>query len=35
MAIRVYEQCEKVMMEAFGLEPLPETRQMYNKILEH
>lgn len=33
MAIRVYEQCKKVMMEEFGLEPLPETRQIYKKIL--
>ncbi|NUM46188.1 MAG: transcriptional regulator [Anaerolineales bacterium] len=33
MAIRMYEKCKKVMMEEFGLEPLPETRQIYKKIL--
>ena len=33
MTIRVYEQCKKVMMEEFGLEPLPETRLIYKKIL--
>lgn len=33
MAIQVYEQCKKVMMEEFGLEPLPETRQIYLMIL--
>jgi DNA-binding SARP family transcriptional activator len=35
MAIRVYEQCKKVMMDEFGLEPLPETRKIYLGIVEN
>ena len=35
MAIRVYQQCEKVMMEEFGLEPLPETKQLYKKTMAY
>ena len=33
MAIRAYQQCEKVMIQEFGLEPLPETKQLYKKVL--
>ena len=33
MAIRVYQQCEKLMAEEYGLEPLPETVQLYRKAL--
>ena len=35
MAIRAYQQCEKVMMEEFGLEPLPETRKIYRGIVNN
>lgn len=32
MAIKTYQQCEKVLEKEFGLEPLPETRQLFQKI---
>ena len=32
MAIKTYRQCEEVLNREFGIEPLPETRQVYQKI---
>jgi DNA-binding SARP family transcriptional activator len=32
MAIKTYQQCEKVLEEEFGIEPLPETQQLLRKI---
>jgi DNA-binding SARP family transcriptional activator len=32
MAIKTYQQCEKVLMEEMGIGPLPETKQLYKKI---
>ena len=32
MAIKTYQQCKKVLEEEFGIEPLPETRQLFRKI---
>ncbi|MFN4147827.1 MAG: BTAD domain-containing putative transcriptional regulator [Runella sp.] len=32
MALKTYEQCEKVLKAEFGITPLPETRQLYQKI---
>lgn len=32
MAIKTYQQCQKVLDQEFGIEPLPETQQMYRKI---
>ena len=32
MAIKTYQQCEKVLEEEFGIDPLPETRQLFEKI---
>jgi len=32
MALKTYQQCEKVLEEEFGIGPLPETRQLYTKI---
>ncbi|MEZ4903489.1 MAG: BTAD domain-containing putative transcriptional regulator [Spirosomataceae bacterium] len=32
MAIKTYQQCEKVLKQEFGISPLPETRQLYQKI---
>ena len=32
MAIKTYQQCEKVLEEEFGIEPLPETRLLLKKI---
>ena len=32
MAIKTYQQCKKVLDEEFGIEPLPETQQLYKKI---
>ena len=34
MAIKTYQQCQKVLEEEFGIEPLPETRRLYQKIKE-
>jgi DNA-binding SARP family transcriptional activator len=31
MAIKTYKQCEKVLEEEFGIEPLPETQQLLRK----
>jgi DNA-binding SARP family transcriptional activator len=33
LAIRAYEQCARLLREEYGLEPLPETRQLYQGIL--
>ncbi len=32
MAIKTFRQCEEVLEREFGVEPLPETRQVYRKI---
>ncbi|MBL7817553.1 MAG: hypothetical protein JNL70_21285 [Saprospiraceae bacterium] len=32
MAIKTYQQCEKVLDEEFGIEPLPETKALLKKI---
>ncbi len=32
MAIKTYQQCQKVLDQEFGIEPLPETQQLYRKI---
>jgi DNA-binding SARP family transcriptional activator len=32
MAIKTYQQCEKVLMEEMGIGPLPETKLLYKKI---
>jgi DNA-binding SARP family transcriptional activator len=32
LALRTYQQCVKVLNEEFGVEPLPETRELYEKI---
>lgn len=34
MAIKTYRQCEEVLEREFGVEPLPETMQIYRKIRE-
>ncbi len=34
MAIKTYQVCEKVLREELGIKPLPETRKIYQKILE-
>ncbi len=34
MAIKTYQQCEKVLMEEMGIKPLPETKKVYLKILD-
>ena len=33
MAIKTYQQCEKVLEAEFGIEPLPETKQLLKKII--
>ena len=33
MAIKTYQQCEKVLEAEFGIEPLPETKRLLNKII--
>jgi len=33
MAIKTYRQCEKVLEEEFGIEPLPETEALYDGIM--
>ena len=32
MALKTYQQCERVLEAEFGIEPLPETRALYRKI---
>ena len=32
MALKTYQQCEKVLDEEFGIEPLPETKKLYRLI---
>ncbi|MEM8889378.1 MAG: bacterial transcriptional activator domain-containing protein [Bacteroidota bacterium] len=32
MAIKTYRQCEEILDKEFGVEPLPETQQIYQKI---
>ncbi len=32
MAIKTFQQCEKVLEEEFGIEPLPETKLLFKKI---
>ena len=32
MAIKTYQQCEKILEKEFGIEPLPETQQLLRKI---
>jgi len=32
MAIKTYQHCEKVLKQEFGISPLPETKQLYQKI---
>lgn len=34
LALRTYEKCVKVLDEEFGVEPLPETTDVYNQILD-
>ncbi len=34
MAIKTYKACEKVLQEEFGIPPLPETKKIYNEVLE-
>jgi DNA-binding SARP family transcriptional activator len=34
MAIKTYQVCEKVLWEEMGLKPLPETRKLYEKIIQ-
>ncbi len=33
MAIKTYQQCQKILEEEFGISPLPETKKMYKEIL--
>ena len=33
MAIKTYQQCEKVLDEEMGIDPLPETQKLYKKII--
>ena len=32
MVIKTFRQCEKVLEEEFGLQPLPETKQLYERV---
>ncbi|GJM31900.1 MAG: hypothetical protein DHS20C18_09010 [Saprospiraceae bacterium] len=32
MALKTYQQCERVLETEFGIKPLPETQQLYKKI---
>ena len=32
MALKTYKQCKKVLEEEFGIDPLPETQQLFQKI---
>ena len=34
MAIKTYQQCETVLDKEFGVKPLPETKALYQKILQ-
>jgi DNA-binding SARP family transcriptional activator len=34
MALKTYQQCERVLDEEFGIAPLPETRALLRKIKE-
>ena len=33
MAIKTYRQCEAVLEKEFGVKPMPETKQLYQKIV--
>jgi DNA-binding SARP family transcriptional activator len=33
LALRTYRQCVKMLEQEFGVEPLPETRELYEKII--
>ena len=33
-AIKTYQQCQRVLDAEFGVKPLPETRQLYQRIIE-
>ncbi len=33
MAIKTYQQCEKILHDEMGIQPLPETRKVYQQIL--
>jgi DNA-binding SARP family transcriptional activator len=33
MAIKTYQQCEKILHDEMGIQPLPETRKIYQQIL--
>lgn len=33
MAIKTFQQCERVLEEEMGIEPLPETKRLYRKIM--
>lgn len=33
MAIKTYQQCQKVLDEEFGIDPLPTTRKLYQEII--
>jgi DNA-binding SARP family transcriptional activator len=33
MAIKTYQQCEKILEEEFGIEPLPETKKLMKEIM--
>lgn len=32
MALKTYQKCQNVLEEEFGIDPLPETKQLYDKI---
>lgn len=34
MAIKTYQQCQKVLEEEFGIDPLPATRKVYQEIID-
>lgn len=34
MAIKTYQQCQKVLDEELGIQPLPETKKVYRKIID-
>jgi DNA-binding SARP family transcriptional activator len=33
MALRTYQRCREVLTEEFGVDPLPETSELYDQIL--
>jgi DNA-binding SARP family transcriptional activator len=33
MALRTYQRCREVLAEEFGVDPLPETSELYDQIL--